>query len=315
MSEQPEAPSFDGNYTVRHARNFIYVSYREAGVQFAIDQLNQSTFAGELGPIPESWNAGLFRYIDECISLLNNAEFTLLLAGVQRGDVTARPLITLLHQIKSNAIAIRALGNHGLDDQCRITLRALYENCIVLCRAIVDVEFRAAFSAANSAAKANEFWHGNIARSKSEIYLTRYNETAERKCPFVLGDTFQNVRTVLGISAHPNFLLASMVFNNRMMDSLSSDSIASAHHATSEFVLANACQMALCAVSFLGLFGDELGGDASTLLDANPHCLLSQSKNARVALERSGKVASLMFLMLVKWINRQRKDFDPEKHF
>ncbi len=312
MSEQP---TYDGNYTVRLARNFIYKSYQEAGIQFDLNQMMRSSLEDELGKLPDGWNAGLFRYLDECIALLNNAEFTLTFAVAQRRDSSLGALITLIHQIKCNVIAIRVLGNHGLDDQCRLTLRALYENCIALCRAVVDVEFRAAFSAATSTAKANSFWHTYIARSKSETYLSSYNKMAKRKCPFVIGGWFENARLILGVSAHPNFLGSSIAWKNRWADSETLDSIASAHHAASEFVLANTCQMALCAASFLGYFGDELGGDAPTFLAENPNCLLSQAKTAKAALDKNGRAASLMFLMLAKWINRQRKNFDPEKHF
>jgi hypothetical protein len=315
MSKQNDDVKFDGNYTLRHARNFIYVSYEKAGVRYNIDALERSPVGEELGKIPESWNSGLFRYLDECISLANNAEYALLFAVAHKKDTSISALIVLLHQIKANAVAIRVLENHGLDDQSRITLRALYENCIAFCRAVVDADFREAFSSAKSAEETNEFWHRNVSKSKCETYLIKYNETAEQKCFFVLGDTFKEVHKVLGISAHPNYLFSSFQLRGRLSDVETLDAIASAHHAATEFVLVNTCNMLLCAISFIGSAGKKIGDGVPTFVETTPQSLLSLSKTADVALQRNGEVAALMFLMLTKWLNRQRKDFDPGKHF
>jgi hypothetical protein len=313
MSQDQDDLKFDGNYTLRHARNFIYVSYEHAGLQYDLDALGNSPLSEELGKVPDAWNSGLFRYLDESINLANNAEYALLFASVVKSDPSIFTLVVLLNQIKANAIGIRILENHGLDDQSRIMLRTLYENCLALCRAIIDPDFREAFRAAKDAQQTNEFWHRHMSKSKCEKYLLEYNKTAKQVCLFVLGDTFKAVHALLGVSAHPNYLFSSFEFKNRF--SSARDNIASDHSGATEFVLTNACTMVLCAICFLGVAGEKFGDNIEVSIKENPRSLLSRCKTGDVALRKNGEVAAMMFLMLAKWGNRQKKDFDPERHF
>lgn len=312
---QHKESQFEGNYTVRLARNLIYISYKEAGIEYDIDSFEQSRLSNELGEYPAIWNAGLFRYLDECICLVANAKYLLLFSMVNKKLNSSPSPLILLSQILNNAIAIRVLQNHGLDDQARIALRALYENCIAFCRALVDEEFRENFRLSRTPEETNEFWHKNMSKSKCEKFLIKYNETTSFKCPLVLGDSFNDIRCIVGISSHPNYLYSSMHFTAVWSDVNSLDKLASTHHTASELVLINTCQMVLSVMHFLSYFGEQLGESVSSIIEANPESLLSRSKTVDVALRKNGRIAALMFLMLAKWSNRQKEHFDPEKHF
>lgn len=308
-------PNKEIGYSVRLARNFIYLAHKEAELEYSVKAHERSPYEGELGNIPTVWNAGLFRYLDECVSLLNSVEFALLMRqAADNGDASRWALITLFGQIKSNCVAIRVIANHGLDDQARILLRSLFENCTALSRAIIDSEFRANFHAASSPKESNHFWHGYMAKGKTIAYLTRHNEISTKKCPLVMGDLFDNMLTVIGVQAHPNYLYSSFNWSRRWSDQSAQHTIASNHAAASELVLSSVCQLVLTTIVFVGMFGQELGAKAACEIPDAPDSILTRSKTADVVIERVGKIAGIMSLMLMKWVNRQRPDFDPQKH-
>ena len=222
-----EAENFGGIYSLRLARNFIYMAYKQGGIEEPVENFEQSPLTRDFGPVPEGWNSGLFRYLDECINIVNTAEYCLLSASLQLSDKSYSSFVILLNQIKSNASAIRVLGKIGLDSQSRLALRALYENAIGLSRAVIDPDFRLEFKRAANQNESNSFWHQYMSKGKSEKYLIEYNKSADSKkmCPFVLTDDFREIHKILGISAHPNYLGSHFEYLDHMSSNLKLDNM------------------------------------------------------------------------------------------
>lgn len=310
-----QEPEIEKGYSIRLARNFIYLAYKQADLEFYLEGHRKSAVEGEFGEIPEAWNAGLFRYLDECVLLLNNIQYALLMSLMQKSqDENWSSVLILLNQIKSNCIAIRVVLNHGLDDQARILLRALYENCLALSRSLVDPNFRGEFKKASDLKGSNEFWHRFMSKGKTINYLKNYNKLNSKKCPLVLGDTFAEVISKIGIQTHPNYLYSSHHFLTILSDISTNDTVAANHAASSELVLSSACHFSLLTLAFLSEFNNELGCSARCEIPDAPHSILTRSKTVDVLLKRVGTIAALMAVMLMKWINRNRSDFDPQKH-
>lgn len=308
-----ETEKFDGIYSVRLARNLIFTAYKQGGIEEPVENFERSPLERDFGPVPEGWNSGLFRYLDECINIVNTAEYCLLSASLQISDKSYSSFVILLNQIKSNASAIRVLGKIGLDSQSRLALRALYENAIGLSRAIVDPEFRLNFKQAANQNESNSFWHLYMSKGKSERYLSEYNKSAGGKkiCPFVLTNDFKEMHKVLGVSAHPNYLGSHFEYLDHMSNALKLDQMFSGPEAATEFVMTNVCHMVLAAIAFLSFWGDELCGESEWIIRDGRFGKFIKNRELLASL---GKISGIMLLMLMKWSNRQKIDFDPVKH-
>lgn len=304
--------TFTGEYTLRLARNLIFMSYMKSGFNVRVEQFEFSSIEKDIGKIPDCWNSGLFRYIDEVINLTNTAELCQLSSSIINKEKEHYAIVVILHQIKMCLTSIRVIGAHGIDSQSRIILRSLYENCIVACRCIVDVDFRNDFMDANTIESANSFWHTNISKSKTEKFLVKYNAENKDRCPLVIGDTFNEIYRKLGISAHPSYFVGSIGYKSYMSDAGTLDSIVGGPKNTTEFTLTSACHLALSTLFFISRKASELAGTAPWIVKDHP---LWKFEMAADALDALGSVSSLMQLFLMKWSNRQRDDFDPDVHF
>lgn len=307
-----EETIFDGQYTIRLARNLIFVSYQQAGFDVKIERFEPSPIAGDLGPVPRGWNEGLFRYLDETINLINTSEYCLLLAGAINKKDSYKSLTVLTHQIKSNLSAIRLMSTYGLDSQTRIIIRSLYENCVALCRSLIDRDFRERFMASKSIEETNKFWHQNLSKHKSEKALEDYNSKNERKCLLVLGEPFNDIRRKIGVSAHPNFLLSQFEYFDSLKREPNDDKIFPGSEASSEFVLTSSNHIALATLAFVSTVSETICDDAPWIIRTG---IFGEFEKCSSVLQSIGKVSGLMQLFLAKWSNRQKASFNPAIHF
>lgn len=303
----------DGNYTIKLARNLIFKSYQEAGiVGRPLEYFEKSSMVADLGEVPSGWNEGLFRYLDETISFLNTTEYCFLTAAALNKHNKYSSIIIIIYQMKSNAAAVRLLSSHGLDSQARLSLRALYENGIALCRALIDEEFRFNFSKVMSASEANKFWHQYMSKSKSEKFLQSYNASGLAACPLVAGDTFKDIYERLGVSAHPNYIFSSFEYIESFSSDSNLDAMFNGSKSATEFVLTSACHVVLSVLSFLSHNNPEVGLKTRWKMKTN---IFKELECVEDVLACIGKISGVMTLMLMKWSNRQKGDFDPSVHF
>lgn len=307
-------PTQGEGYTIRLARNFIYASYKEAGHEYSIESFEDSRINAEFGELHSKKNGGLFRYLDECICLVNSIKYAIFFSVINEEYKKFKPLVILIDQIKSNLIAIRVTGRYGLDDQARIILRALYENCVAICRASIDDEFLSGFASIKSLEDANQFWHKNIAKGKSEKYI-RENTGAKMTPCFVIDDnTFGEMYRILGISAHPNYIISSNTFRMKWEDVGSHDKISGTAEILTEFTLVNSCLLCLSTLNFIGQNSSRIGGSARTYIGENPTHILSRAGTSDAAIASIAKIGTLMMFLLMKWVNRQKSNFDAAIH-
>jgi hypothetical protein len=303
--------SLDGKYTLKLAKGLIYTCYKQAGIDGELEGFEQSPLQAELGQIKAGWNEGLFRYLDETINLLNTAEYAILTAAISNEDKSYFTLVVLLHQIKSNLSAVRVLSSLGLDSQARLALRALYENGIALCRAVIDPDFREKFRNVRTFDDTNEFWHTHISKSKTEKFLKKYNDENQEKCHLVSGDTFEQIYKNLGTTAHPNFLFSHFEYVRNHFGENAKDGFFAGSEAATEFVLTNANHIAFAVVNFLWLKREPICGDSKWVRLGRFYQI---EENGKV-IDAVGRICGLMQLLLMKWSNRQKADFDPDVRF
>ncbi|MGK8638724.1 hypothetical protein ACRS7F_04940 [Brucella anthropi] len=307
-----EDQRLDGSYTLRLARNLIFLSYKEAGItEFKIEFFEKSPVVKELGATPSGWNEGLFRYLDECINLLNASEYCFLTPQAIDKNKGYSSIIVLIHQMKSNCAAVRLLGAYGLDSQARLSLRALYENGIGLCRALVDKEFRLNFFRVKSSSDSNEFWHKYISKSKSEKFLVSYNGQNAVKCPLVVGDTFKDIYQRLGVSAHPNYIFSHFEYLDSVTKEENLDRLFNGSEAATEFVLTSACHIVLSVIFFMSQTNPEISLKTPWIMKKS---IFGKFEYVDDVLKCVGKISGILMLMLMKWSNRQKADFDPLVH-
>lgn len=299
-------------YKNRMARNLIYMSYKTAEIEVPLNCFEISTLTDHLGPVPPSWNEGLFRYLDECINLLNTVEMCILSTHPIDEKNKLSALLILCHQIKGHATSIRILCSNGLDSQSRIIVRALYENCIAFCRALIDKKFRDSFREVETAEQSNEFWHKFISRSKSENYLIDYNKNNKNKCPLVISEEVSFIYKNLGISAHPNYLFSVHHYAKNYRLGPNTGQFVNGPELASEFVLSGSCHIILSTINFLGTTSNCCIKTAPWGIKGSIFDNITTNTDLFFTL---GKISTLMSLMLMKWTNRQMQDFDPKVHF
>lgn len=299
------------NYTRKQAVSLICTCYNQFGSNLNVEVLHKSILEDSVGELTESWNVGLFRFLDEIIYLFRLLEWFSTAAGAK--DNSLRAQMILCHQIERNLLAVRVLGASGLDGSARQNLRCLYEMCHALCRCLVDSEFAKEFSGQPTLKSANEFWHRFMAKQRTEKFLKAYNETTANKCSLVLGNEFDEAYSVLGVGAHPNYLGWMLDWKAELSDPVGMESMFSfGAHRSSEFVLATACHLSLATLNFASCRIANISGPLG-LLDHNP--IFRHYGGDIEALNGFSKTAGLMFLMLAKWTNRNKPHFDPQVHY
>jgi hypothetical protein len=306
---------FDGTYTRRHARNFIYTSYEKSGINYNLESFETSSLEDELGKIPDISTTGLFRYIDECINLFNTLEYAIMFEMVLTKNKSLNSIVVLTNQIKYQATSIRILAQRGLDNQSRALIRGLYEYCITWSRAIVDQEFREKFTKPSSAEEANIFWHKYISKSKIEKYLKDYNRQEPSKaCLLVESSNIKKLHEIVGLSAHPLYLIPSIQYQQSWNDQNNLDSFLPSPTNISAGILASTCDLMLTTLNFSNNLAAELRGDTQRSKTTQIH-ILTEFDNLKDGVKCISRIANLMFLFLAKWHNRNRPDFDPEIHY
>lgn len=301
-------------YPRKQAANLISACYNHNGADVKSKFLEKSILEGDLGELPDTWNVGLFRFLDESIYLMKFLGYFTLAKALQAQE--HRSMAMLTYQIEKNLLAVRVLSAAGLDASARQNLRALFEMCQAACRCVVDREFSENFSQPATPEEANKFWHQFIAKGKTEKFLKKYNEENEFKCGLVLDEKFEDVSKILGVGAHPNFLGWGFDFKNDWQNSVLEEAQGTmfefSSRQASELVLATASQIAFLTITFCA---KQISTTHSTLglLTENP--MFKHCESDRTTIEAIGSNSALMFLMLCKMINRAKPDFDPKTHF
>jgi hypothetical protein len=301
-------------YSREQAAKLICACYNLNGADVKSDLLKKSILEDSLGELPDTWNVGLFRFLDEAIYLYKCIGFFTLARGLR--DKSERSITILTYQIEKSLLAVRVLSAAGLDASARQNLRAMFEMCEVICRCVVDVEFSKSFSEAQTTETANKFWHEFISKGKTKKFLQKYNDENEDKCGLVMGEVLGDAFKVLGLGAHPNFLGWSLDFQKDLQAIFSYPDETSMFQFSpkmaSELVLAISSQIAFVTLTFLV---KRVAKDCPTLglLSKNP--MFKHCKSDKEAIEAVGENSALMFLMLCKLVNRGNPDFDPKVHF
>lgn len=298
-------------YSRQQAVAILRTCYNNYGSNVRDEVISKSFVEDSLGDLPDHHNSGLFRILDEAIYLYQLVSyFSLAAASLEKSQSSQ---MILFYQIKKNLMAVRVLSANGLDGPARQNLRTLFEMCHSLCRCLVDPEFMQEFSKQSSLESANKFWHLFISKQKNEKFLTLYNEFSEHKCPLVGGDNFSKAYSVLGVGAHPNYLGWVLDFKSDWEQNSNDDEMFSFYPTQStEFVLVNACEISLSTLSFTASKIRDISRPLA-LFEKNP--LFKHYDDDLSALDGIGKTAGLITVMLAKWINRQKPNFDPEIHF
>lgn len=298
-------------YSRNEAISLICACYNNFGSNLDVESLKSSILEDSLGEMGDSWNVGLFRFLDEAVYLFRLVEhFATAAVGKNK---SLRAQMILCHQVGKTLLAVRILGASGLDGPARQNLRALYEMCIALCRCLVDPNFMRDFADQPSFESANEFWHRYMSKQRTEKFLKSYNETAQEKCLLVEEDELGKIIKALGVGAHPNYL--GWAFDWKAEFSCPAEMENMFHldaRRSTEMVLSTACFLSLATLKFVsGRIADssiQLG-----ILGDNPAFM--HYRDDLEALRGIGKTAGLMFLMVAKLTNRNKPNFDPEVHF
>jgi hypothetical protein len=301
-------------YSREQSAKLICACYNHNGADVKSDLLKKSILEDSLGELPDTWNAGLFRFLDEAIYLFKYIGYFTLARSLK--DKSESSISILTYQIEKSLLAVRVLSAAGLDASARQNLRAMFEMCEAICRCVIDVEFSKSFSEAQTMETANKFWHEFISKGKTTKFLQKYNDENENKCGLVMDDVLGNAFKVLGLGAHPNFLGWSLDFK-KDWQTIFSDPDASSMFSfspkmASELVLVTTSQIAFITLTFLV---SRVAKDCPTLglLSKNP--MFKHCKSDSEAIEAVGKNSALMFLMLCKLVNRGKHDFDSKVHF
>lgn len=311
MSEKHQSSP---QYTRSQAARLICACYNKNGADVNSDVLKRSILEDSLGELPDTWNVGLFRFLDESIYLIKYLGYFALATDLQ--DKTSRSIAILIYQIEKNLLAVRVLSAAGLDASARQNLRALFEMCQSLCRCVVDQEFSEKFSEPQTPVAANKFWHEFISKEKTAKFLKRYNEENEDKCLLVVEGVFESASNILGVSAHPNFLGWRFDFGNdwtTLSAEVDQENMFQFNPVqASELVLTTAAQIAFLTFQF---YTKQVAEKQSTLglLSNNP--MFKHCESDTAAIETIGKNSAMMFLMLCKLVNREKPNFDAELHY
>jgi len=310
LSEETIPPE----YTREKAAKLICVCYNHNGADVGSNLLKKSILEESLGELPDTWNVGLFRFLDETIYLFKYfGYFTLAKGSKHKND---RSLAILTYQIEKNLLAVRVLSAAGLDASARQNLRALFEMCQAMCRCVVDQEFSEKFFEPQTTEAANKFWHDFITKNKTSKFLEKYNAENEDKCLLVIDSIFRDASKILGVGAHPNFFGWSIDFKNDWQTSFSDaeeqNMFQFSPKQATELVLVTASQLAFLTLEFCA---KRIATTHSTLglLSNNP--MFKHCESEEEEFESISKNSGLMFLMLCKLVNRGKPNFDAKVHF
>jgi len=298
-------------YPRDQAVSLIYACYKELGSLITKDSLEESCLERELGRMPETWNVGLFRFLDEALYLVSNIQ-TLALANMLENCTASQAV--LLHQIEKNALAVRILLASGLDGPARQNIRALYEMCHAFCRFQIDADFRNEFCKQSDFEAANSFWHKYISRQKTEAFLQEFNETSEHKCLLVGGGLWNSAHKILGVGAHPNYLGWLFDFGGHVRDLKDTEHSSDTNpERATEFALTTCCHLLFLTLNFSAKFvSQSLINEKVTLKSTD---IFQHHEHESEAIKSVGSIALLMFAMMIKLTNRNRPDFDESIHF
>lgn len=298
-------------YSRDRAASLLCVSYRETGADVEKDIFLKSAIENDLGELPDCWNVGLFRMLDEAIFLTKIVSMFSGTLPLKQKEFRSQTI--LAYQIEKTLLAIRSLCALGLDGPARQNLRSLYEMCHTFCRSLIDPDFCREFSHNPTLETSNAIWHKYISRAKTEKFLTSYNETATHKCPLVIDNSLDQMRKVLGVGVHPNYIGWMFDWEDDRKNSNEGDStfMISPQNAT-EFVLVSSLHLSLLTLAFSGSI---VGKSLTPLGFLAEHPLFKHQKDDADSISSISAIATMMFFMNVKWLNREREDFDPEVHF
>lgn len=280
----------------------IHFSYREIGSRITKDSLEESSLEREIGKISDTWNVGLFRFLDEALYLVSNLQSLALADMLESG---ASSLTILLHQIEKNVLAVRTLLASGLDGPARQNLRALLEMCQAFCRFQVDSEFREEFGKQSNFEEANRFWHRFISRQKTERFLERFNKENQHKCLLITGDSWKRAHQILGVGTHPNYLgwLMDLGADFREFRTTGQVNSNTPERAT-EFSLSTCCHIIFLTINFVAPFiAGSLQNRKFSLTEID---VFHHHKDGKEAVEAVGRVALLLFVMIMKWTDQNR---------
>lgn len=297
-------------YSRELAASILSVCYKQYGANIDKNDLLHSVVERELQTIPDVWNVGLFRLLDEAIFLAKTVGFASITVPMKDNRRSAQTI--LAHQIVTNILAVRSLSALGLDLPSRQNLRALYEMCIALCRSLIDIDFCDEFRNQATPELANEFWHKYIKGQRSEKYLDQYNKGNDHKCLLLLSLSDDDYK-LLGVSAHPSFFGWIIDWQADFEGDEGKEQMffLSPKNST-EKVLVLSTQLILLTLQFAAplISKTTLSADFVT-----KHPLFEHCEDDVKAIESIGSISGFMFLMLAKWSNRNKPDFDPEIHF
>lgn len=310
MSEEITPPE----YTREQAAKLICACYNNNGADVKSNFLKKSILEDSLGELPDTWNVGLFRFLDETIYLFKFLGY-FTLAGALK-DKKGRGIAMLTYQIEKSLMAVRVLSAAGLDASARQNLRTLFEMCQAICRCVVDHEFSEKFSEPNTPEAANKFWHEFISKEKTTKFLQKYNDENEDKCAVVMEGVFGETSKILGVGAHPNYFGWMLDFKNdwqiAFSDAEQQSMFQFSPKQASELVLTTTSQIAFLTLVFCAKRVAKTS-PALGLLDNNP--MFKHCESDQAAIEAISKNSALMFLMLCKLVNRGKPNFDANVHF
>ncbi|WP_139058841.1 hypothetical protein [Thiorhodococcus drewsii] len=220
-----------------------------------------------------------------------------------------------IYSIKQTATAIRILEAQGLDGPARQNLRVFREQCLVMARLCVDEEFLQEFAKTSSHKAANEFWHRYISKGKTEKFLRDFKGKDIILCPLVADNYKDHLDKVVGPSIHPSIMGFEIPFRKDVL-SASDDSedsmIPRSPGSATEFVLFYASHLLLGLILFCSSDVARRGGSVE-LFKNNP--LFGHFNDEIEAMEKIGKAAGVMWLMLPKLTNRAKPHFDSAIHW
>lgn len=292
------------------ASSLVYMAYKHGGVELTRAHFSDAVLEKELGGYADrSSHAGLFRFFDESIYLVHLLYMQAIFNVSASGNPCHQALPSLLFNVRQTACAVRTLQMYGLDLPSRLNLRFLRESLLCLCRAWRDIDFSEQYLSVKTFKEANEFWHRYLAKNRTEEYLSRH-ASESGKAAYLLSDEFQAVSDVLGAGAHPNFLGIQFDHSKYWRDP--DDTALGLSKNSSEFVLSNATIMIFAAIAEVALAVSDTLTDIGPL-EGNP--MFAHVSGGAQASCFIGSSSMLMLLLLIKYVNRNRENFDPMVHF
>jgi hypothetical protein len=305
-------------YKKRRASSLLAACYNHNGANVPLETLDESLLEGEFPRIgSDDEHAALFRFLDEAIFLVHIGHMCAFAASVKaikkREDCEKhRAVISALFAVKQTASAIRVLQTSGLDAASRQNLRALQEQCVVLCRLLVDKGFMLEYLASTDDRKANEFWHKFVSKGKCEKFFMECVDAGGEPCLLLLGDDHESFVSLLSVSTHSNVLGFSFEQEDRFKSAPRGDMLNLGIEGSTEFVLFHAARILFTTVAqcFPKISADvpNLG-----LLVRNP--LFDGVLSDGEAIQRISRIAGLALLMMIKLMNRANPSFNGELHF